>query len=55
MMNSSSFFVVDDYSLLISIPNAMYATTIEFNDTGRTACYHAWPDGPTFESTQEYM
>ena len=42
-------------SLLISTPHVLYSTTITYNDSGRTACYLAWPDGPTFESYQEYM
>lgn len=42
-------------SFLISAPNLLYATTAVYNDTGRTACYLLWPDGPTFESYQEYM
>jgi tachykinin-like receptor len=42
-------------SFLISTPHVLYSTTITYNDSGRTACYLAWPDGPTFESYQEYM
>lgn len=42
-------------SLLISTPHVLYSTTAVFNGTDRTACYLAWPDGPTFESYQEYM
>ncbi|XP_046445814.1 tachykinin-like peptides receptor 99D isoform X2 [Daphnia pulex] len=42
-------------SFLISTPHVLYSTTITYNDSGRTACYLAWPDGPTFESYQEYI
>lgn len=42
-------------SLLIATPHVLYSTTEVYNETGRTACYLAWPDGPTFESYQEYM